>query len=49
MAEAVAAFPETLPGLTGTHVLDGAGHWIQRERPRAVDDLLVDWLGHLPR
>ena len=33
-----------LPGLRGTHILDGAGHWIQRERPDAVNALLIKFL-----
>ena len=33
-----------LPGLRGTHILDGAGHWIQRERAEAVNALLIDFL-----
>ena len=33
-----------LPGLRGSHILDGAGHWIQRERATEVSDLLVAFL-----
>ncbi|PRY04845.1 pimeloyl-ACP methyl ester carboxylesterase [Paraburkholderia sp. BL25I1N1] len=33
-----------LPGLRGCHILDGAGHWIQRERSTEVSDLLVAFL-----
>ena len=40
-------FPTTLPGLRGCHLLDGAGHWIQRERAAAVNELLVAFLGGL--
>ena len=40
-------FPTTLPGLRGCHILDGAGHWIQRERAAAVNELLVAFLGGL--
>jgi pimeloyl-ACP methyl ester carboxylesterase len=40
-------FGKTLPGLRGCHVLDGAGHWIQRERAAAVNRLLVDFLRQL--
>jgi pimeloyl-ACP methyl ester carboxylesterase len=32
------AYPRTLPGLRGCHLLDGAGHWIQRERAAEVSD-----------
>ena len=38
------AYPRTLPGLRGCHLLDGAGHWIQRERADAVNALLLDFL-----
>jgi pimeloyl-ACP methyl ester carboxylesterase len=38
------AFPTTLPGLVGSHLLEGCGHWIQQERPDEVNRLLLDWL-----
>ncbi|MFH8982297.1 alpha/beta fold hydrolase [Streptomyces varsoviensis] len=44
MADAIAAFPHTLPGLVTSRVLDGCGHWIQQERPEEVNDMLTDWL-----
>ncbi len=37
-------FGRTLPGLRGCHILEGAGHWIQRERSEAVNSLLIDFL-----
>jgi pimeloyl-ACP methyl ester carboxylesterase len=37
-------FGRTLPGLRGCHLLEGAGHWIQRERAAVVNDLLVDFV-----
>ena len=37
-------YPTTLPGLRGCHILEGAGHWIQRERAAEVSALLVDFL-----
>ena len=40
-------FPTTLPGLRGCHILEGAGHWIQRERAAAVNELLVAFLDGL--
>jgi pimeloyl-ACP methyl ester carboxylesterase len=36
-----------MPGLTGSHILEGAGHWIQQERPDEVNALLTGWLGGL--
>src|SRR4029453_12144811 len=37
------AFPKTLPGLRGKHILEGAGHWVQQERPGEVNKLLIDF------
>ncbi|MGW1836410.1 alpha/beta fold hydrolase [Streptomyces sp. NPDC002067] len=48
LADAIAAFPTTLPGLTATHLLDGCGHWVQQERPDEVNRLLIAWLRGLP-
>ena len=44
----VEAYPKTLPGLRGCHILPGAGHWIQRERADEVNALLLDFLRGLP-
>ncbi|MFF6998812.1 alpha/beta fold hydrolase [Streptomyces sp. NPDC008313] len=44
LADAIEAYPVTLPGLVSSHVLDGCGHWIQQERPAEVNRLLTDWL-----
>jgi pimeloyl-ACP methyl ester carboxylesterase len=33
---AIANFSKTLPGLHGSHVLSGCGHWVQQERPHEV-------------
>lgn len=44
MAEAIDAYPVTLPGLTGSHILKGCGHWLQQERPAELNELLTDWL-----
>ena len=40
-------FSKTLPGLRGCHILEGAGHWIQRERAHAVNSLVIDFLNGL--
>ncbi|MEU6992235.1 alpha/beta hydrolase [Streptomyces sp. NPDC046465] len=48
LADAIEAFPETLPGLRSSHVLEGCGHWVQQERPAEVNRLLTDWLAALP-
>ena len=44
---AIDRFPETLPGLRGSHVLPGCGHWVQQERAEEVNDLLIGWLKSL--
>ncbi|MEU1123359.1 alpha/beta fold hydrolase [Streptomyces sp. NPDC005899] len=44
MADAIAAFPRTLPGLVSCHLLEGGGHWIQQERADEVSALLTQWL-----
>jgi len=38
---------QALPGLRGCHVLEGAGHWIQRERAPEVNELLLGFLRSL--
>lgn len=30
--------------MVGTHLIDGAGHWVQQEQPEAVSKLLVEFL-----
>lgn len=41
------AYGRTLPGLRGCHLLEGAGHWIQRERAAEVNQHLVGFLAGL--
>ncbi|MEO8545257.1 MAG: alpha/beta hydrolase [Betaproteobacteria bacterium] len=43
-AKQIERFACTLPGLLGCHILEGAGHWIQRERAEQVNDLLLGFL-----
>lgn len=38
------AYPKTLPGLRGSHIIDGAGHWVQQERSDEVNRLLIAFL-----
>ncbi|MEY9930597.1 pimeloyl-ACP methyl ester carboxylesterase [Catenulispora sp. GP43] len=47
LADAIEAFPHTLPALSAAHILDGCGHWLQQERPEEVSRLLVSWLESL--
>ncbi|GGV73163.1 epoxide hydrolase [Streptomyces griseoloalbus] len=49
MADAIGAFPVTLPGLSSSHILDGCGHWLQQERPAETNRVLTDWLTALPK
>jgi pimeloyl-ACP methyl ester carboxylesterase len=44
----IARFPETLPGLRGSHILAGCGHWTQQERVAEVNQLLIAFLRSLP-
>ncbi|WNO70785.1 MULTISPECIES: alpha/beta fold hydrolase [unclassified Streptomyces] len=44
LADAIKAFPATLPGLVSSHIIEGCGHWVQQERADEVNRLLVDWL-----
>ncbi len=43
----IESFPKSLPGIRGTHVLEGAGHWIQQERAAEVNRLLLEFLKDL--
>lgn len=40
-------FGRSLPGLRGCHILERAGHWIQRERAQAVNSLLIGFINSL--
>ncbi|MFI9766170.1 alpha/beta fold hydrolase [Streptomyces sp. NPDC052415] len=48
LADAIKAYPDTLPGLVSSHLLEGCGHWIQQERPGEVNRILTEWLAALP-
>ena len=43
-ANTIARFPQTLPLLEGSHILENCGHWVQQEEPGEVNRLLVDFL-----
>ena len=32
------------PQMLGCHLIDGAGHWVQQERPERVSELLIEFL-----
>ncbi|MFE9248926.1 alpha/beta fold hydrolase [Streptomyces sp. NPDC007088] len=44
LSAAIEAYPRTLPGLSGSHLLDDCGHWVQQERPEEFNALLLEWL-----
>ncbi len=41
------AHPKTVPGLRRTVMIEGAGHWIQQERPQEVNAALLEFLSGL--
>jgi pimeloyl-ACP methyl ester carboxylesterase len=41
------AYPKTLPGLRGCHLIDGAGHWVQQEKAAEVSRLLIEFISSL--
>jgi len=45
--ETVAALKSSVPDLRQSVVLEGCGHWIQQERPREVNEALLDFLRQL--
>ena len=44
---ALEAMPASVPGLRGQVMIEGAGHWIQQERPAEVNAALISFLGGL--
>ncbi len=48
-AKAIERFPQTLPLLHRSVILDGCGHWTQQERPAEVDAALLDFLASVDR
>jgi pimeloyl-ACP methyl ester carboxylesterase len=47
-AAALQALETTVPGLRRKLLIDGAGHFIQQERPQLVNDALLEFLAELP-
>jgi pimeloyl-ACP methyl ester carboxylesterase len=37
-----------VPGLRRKLIIDGAGHFIQQERPQRVNDAILEFLAELP-
>ena len=46
-ARAIERHPATLPNIRGSHILPGCGHWVQQERPKETNELLLEWLSGL--
>ena len=47
-AAALQALPAMVPGLRRKLIIDGAGHFIQQERPQPVNEAIIEFLGGLP-
>jgi len=47
-AKRVANLGQVLPNLKGKLIIDGAGHWIQQERPAEVNAALIGFLKDVP-
>jgi pimeloyl-ACP methyl ester carboxylesterase len=47
-AAAVLALPATAPGLRRKLLIEGAGHFVQQERPRMVNEAVLEFLNGLP-
>jgi pimeloyl-ACP methyl ester carboxylesterase len=43
-AEALTAQPTNVPNLKGTHLVADSGHWVQQQKPDAVNELLLGFL-----
>jgi pimeloyl-ACP methyl ester carboxylesterase len=48
-AAAVQALPDAVPGLWRSQLIDGAGHFIQQERPQIVNASLLEFLRAQPQ
>ena len=46
-ADAIARFPQTLPKLTKSVILEGCGHWVQQERVAETNEHLLAFLDGL--
>jgi pimeloyl-ACP methyl ester carboxylesterase len=47
-ASALAVLATTVPGLRRSLIIDGAGHFIQQERPQRVNGAILEFLSGLP-
>jgi pimeloyl-ACP methyl ester carboxylesterase len=47
MSGVIAGLQKSLPGLRGTVLFDGCGHWVQQERPAEVNEALIRFVNAL--
>ena len=47
MPGAIEAMAEALPDFRGATVVEGAGHWVQQERPAETNAALLSFLASL--
>lgn len=45
--KAIERFPQTLPGLVRSEILEDCGHWTQQEKPELVNEILIEFLNGL--
>lgn len=46
-AEAIERAPEVMTNWMGSHVIDGAGHWLQQEKPAETNRVVTQFLSNL--
>jgi pimeloyl-ACP methyl ester carboxylesterase len=47
MDKIISAMPALVPQLRGSHIIPGAGHWLQQERPAEVSERMITFLQQL--
>ncbi len=46
-AEAIQRFPQTVPNLVETHIIEGCGHWLTLEAPEETSSAIVRFLSRI--
>lgn len=46
-AESIQKFPETVPNLVETHIIEGCGHWLTLEKPEETNEAILRFLGEI--
>lgn len=44
MQEIISLMPKLVPGLRGSQIIQGAGHWLQQEAPERVNTAVIEFL-----